>query len=477
LLKFYFKNMINQYLEEKIRSHFSFQPTPQQAELIGALSEFVASSDADSVFLLKGCAGTGKTSVVSALIQMLGELRMPVVLLAPTGRAAKVLSSYSGRPAFTIHRCIYREKVGGELYGDFSLNVNRNRGAIFVVDEASMISNGGMDSNFGSGHLLSDLLSFVYCGDGSRIIFVGDVAQLPPVGSELSPALDRVELEGSGLKVSECFLTEVVRQSQQSGILYNATQLRQLMEGYDGSLPAIATEGFHDVHLISGAELVEEIASAYSHYGMDDVTIISRSNKRVGIINNGVRAQVLGREEELTQGDMLMVVKNNYFWAKGVEHLDFIANGDVAEVRRVRHQMDMYGFRFADVTLRFPDYGDVEIDVKILLDGLQSPAPSLSYEENTRLYQAVEADYMDITNKRDRFRKMREDAYLNALQVKFAYAVTCHKAQGGQWSCVFLDKGFVPPEQMNVDFLRWLYTAFTRATQSIYLINWEPEEH
>lgn len=464
--------MVNQFLADKIRQEFVLVPTPQQDELIDSLADFLCSTDENHVFLLKGCAGTGKTSLVSALIRTLAGFQQDVILLAPTGRAAKVLSAYAGRPAFTIHRFIYRQKVVGELNGAFDLNFNRHKNAVFVVDEASMIANGSADGNFGSGRLLEDLLQFVYNGEGNRIIFVGDVAQLPPIGELMSPALDRGAFESVGFNVSEAFLTDVVRQSEESGILYNATQMRLLMPDYDGSLPNIETQSFTDVVKISGADLVEEIASAYSHYGIDDTIIISRSNKRVNVFNNGVRNMVLYREEELTSGDLVMVVKNNYFWTKEVKELDFIANGDVAEVKRVRHHADLYGFRFADVLLYFPDY-DVEIDTKIILDTLQSQSPSLSYEENRNLYQAVEADYADVPNKRDRYKKMKENPYLNALQVKFAYAVTCHKAQGGQWGCVFLDKGFVPEEQRDVDFLRWLYTAFTRATQKVYLINWD----
>lgn len=464
--------MVNQFLADRIRSEFGMQPTAQQDELIDSLSDFVCSPECNSVFLLKGCAGTGKTSLVSALIRTLVGFQQDIVLLAPTGRAAKVLSSYANRPAFTIHRYIYRQKVVGELDGSFDLNFNRHKNAVFVVDEASMISNGSLDGNFGSGRLLDDLLQFVYNGDNNRIIFVGDLGQLPPVGELLSPALERGAFERGGFNVYEYFLTDVVRQSVESGILYNATKLRLLMPDYDGSLPDIETEQFPDVVKISGGELVEEIASAYSRYGIDDTIIISRSNKRVNVFNNGVRNTVLYREDELTGGDMVMVVKNNYYWTKDLKELDFIANGDVAEVKRVRHHTELYGFRFADVLMYFPDY-DVEIEAKVMLDVLQSQSPSLSYDDNRNLYQAVEADYADVPTKRERYKKMKENPYINALQVKFAYAVTCHKAQGGQWSCVFLDKGFVPEELRDVDFLRWLYTAFTRATQKVYLVNWD----
>ena len=463
--------MVEQYLSEKIRSNLPFLPNQQQSSLIDGLSAFISSSEINNIFLLKGCAGTGKTSVVGALIRTLEQLQQPVILLAPTGRAAKILSFYSGRPAYTIHRYIYREKVVGDPDSSFSMNFNRNRNAVFVVDEASMIANFSADSNFGSGHLLDDLLSFVYDGSGCRIIFVGDVAQLPPVGEMLSPALNKEFLQRLGFSVHEAILTDVVRQSQDSGILLNATNMRLLMPDYDGSLPDIDVS-LPDVKKICGSELIEEISSAYSKYGVDDTIIVSRSNKRVNVFNNGVRNSVLYREEELSSGDVLMVAKNNYFWSQGVDGMDFIANGDMCIARRVRRVTEVYGFRFADVLLQFPDY-DAEIECKVLLDCLQSESPSLSHADSMRLFEAVQADYMDIGNKRERFKKMKENKFLNALHVKFGYAVTCHKAQGGQWSCVFLDKGFVPPEQMNIDFLRWLYTAFTRATKQVYLVNWD----
>ncbi len=468
--------MVSQFFADRIREQFGFAPTLQQNELIDALADFLCEpGDEGLAFLLKGCAGTGKTSVVAALVRTLVSFEQNVVLLAPTGRAAKVLSSYAGLPAYTIHRCIYREKVVGEVDGVFSLNFNRNRNAIYVVDEASMISNGmgGVsDSNFGSGHLLEDLFSYVYNGQGNRIIFVGDVAQLPPVGELVSPALDTRMLSSLGLRVSEYFLTEVVRQEQQSGILANATNLRLLMPDFNGDFPNIATDGFSDVVKVNGAELIEEIASAYSKYGEDDTIVISRSNKRANLFNNGIRNQVLWREDELSSGDLIMVVKNNYFWTKDIKELDFIANGDVAQVKRVRRHSEMYGFRFADVLLYFPDY-EVEVEAKVLLDVLQSPSPSLSAEDNRKLYSEVENDYADVPTKRERYKKMKEDVFLNALQVKFAYAVTCHKAQGGQWSCVFIDRGVLSEDMVNIDFLRWLYTAFTRATQKVYLVNWD----
>lgn len=461
------------FLSEKIKSAFSHQPTAQQEELIDALSSFMVNGP-DHVFLLKGYAGTGKTSVVSALIRTMDELEQPVVLLAPTGRAAKVLASYANHSALTIHKKIYRQKVGGSIESDFSINVNLHKHTLFIVDEASMLANAG-DSVFGTGNLLDDLMSYVYRGDGCRMILVGDTAQLPPVGQDESPALCAEYMEGYGFPVDQYLLTDVVRQTDESGILYNATKLRlMLMQGIEGEKPQVDTD-FPDVKKVSGEELIEEISSAYNRDGIDETIIISRSNKRTNIFNEGIRNRILYREEDLSTGDLVMVVKNNYYWTKQAEadgKLDFIANGDIAEIRRVRRRTELYGFHFAEATLYFPDY-EIEMDAKILLDTLRSESPSLTYEESNRLFQAVQEDYMHIGNKRERMKQMREDPFLNALQLKFAYAVTCHKAQGGQWTNVFLDKGYITDEMINTDYLRWLYTAFTRATGKLYLVNWD----
>ena len=462
--------MIHKFLSTKIKNNFPHDLTLQQNELVNALSDFIVSKK-EGVFLLKGFAGTGKTSVISALIKAMDELKQPVVLMAPTGRAAKVLSSYSGKGAFTIHKKIYRQKTGGELYGMFNLNVNLHKHTIFIVDEASMISNSESESHFGSGKLLDDLMEYVYGGDGCRLILIGDTAQLPPVGQVLSPALDKLQLAYYGFPVDEFTLTEVVRQAKESGVLYNATCLRDLLEeDFSGAFPKIDV-GFPDIQKISGEYLIETISSTYGKDGIEETIIISRSNKRANVFNNGIRNKVLYREEELSSGDILMVVKNNYFWSKMSKEIDFIANGDIVEVKRVQKKQELYGFRFADVTLFFPDY-EVEMDVKILLNTLQSDSPSLTYEENNRLFQAIQEDYMDIGNKRTRMVKMREDPYLNALQVKFGYAVTGHKAQGGQWKNVFIDQGYLTKEMVNKEYLRWLYTAFTRATDRLYLVNW-----
>lgn len=462
---------MEKFFLERIKSHFSHTPTPQQDLLLARLTDFVLHSR-DSIFILKGFAGTGKTSIVSALIQAMDELKQPVVLLAPTGRAAKVLSNYSGHQAYTIHKKIYRQQIVGGPEGAFSLDINLHKHALFIVDEASMISNYN-EGQFGSGHLLDDLISFVYGCEGCRMILVGDSAQLPPVGQEISPALNPDFYRGTYLSTVSYELTDVVRQAHESGILSNATRLREIIASETFAHFPKIDFSFPEVKNISGEDLIEEISSAYSKFGTDDTMIISRSNKRANIFNNGVRNRILYREEELSSGDLLMIVKNNYFWSKQTEgKLDFIANGDIAQLKRIRHTYDMYGFRFADTILFFPDY-DIELEARILLNTLQSESPSLTREESDQLYNAVQEDYLHIGNKRERYKQMRDDPWLNALQVKFAYAVTCHKAQGGQWSTVFLDQGYVTEEMINKEYFRWLYTAFTRATEKLYLVNWK----
>lgn len=464
--------MVTDFIASKILEELHFEPTKGQSNLILKLSEFVCSTD-DGIFLLNGYAGTGKTSVISALIKVLSKFDHHVALLAPTGRAAKVLSSYSGKSAFTIHRRIYRQATAGDINAHFSANTNLHRDTLFVVDEASMISNTAFETTFGSGCLLDDLIEYIYSQEGCRLILVGDSAQLPPIGQTISPALDSNVLKGYGFDITECNLTEVVRQTYESGILYNATKLRYLMlQGeIPHRLPQLELNNYADIVKVNGDELIEELSTAYSNYGTDETIIISRSNKRANIINNGVRNRILYREEEISSGDMVMVVKNNYFWSKNIEGMDFIANGDVAQIKRIRNVHELYGFHFADATLFFPDY-NVEIDAKILSDTLQSEAPALTREENERLFTAVEADYADIGIRRERIKKMKENPYLNALQIKFAYAITCHKAQGGQWCSVFLDQGYITEDMVNEEYLRWLYTAFTRATEKLYLINW-----
>ena len=470
--------MINNYLERQIKKNFPYQPTPEQENAIKLLSQFLCSPKADVTFLLRGYAGTGKTSLVGALVRTLDFLKQKVVLLAPTGRAAKVFSAYAGHPAFTIHKKIYRERAYSGEGGNFTLNDNLTTHTLYIVDEASMISNEGLSgAMFGTGRLLDDLVQFVYSGQGCRLLLMGDTAQLPPVGEELSPALYADALRGYGLEVVETDLTQVVRQEQQSGILWNATALRRLIAEEEwGVLPKIRVSGFPDVKLLPGNELIDALSACYDRDGTDETIVVCRSNKRANIYNNGIRAQILWREEELESGDLLMVAKNNYYWTEKEKNLDFIANGETAVVRRVRRTAEMYGFRFADVLLAFPNWQDAELEVRLLLDTLHSDAPALSREESERLFQTVLEDYVDIPLKRDRMKKMKADPYYNALQVKYAYAVTCHKAQGGQWKNVFLDQGYMSEEYLTPDYFRWLYTAFTRATDTLYLVNYPAEQ-
>lgn len=470
--------MINNYLERQIKENFPYQPTPEQENAIKLLSQFLCSPKADVTFLLRGYAGTGKTSLVGALVRTLDFLKQKVVLLAPTGRAAKVFSAYAGHPAFTIHKKIYRERAYSGEGGNFTLNDNLTTHTLYIVDEASMISNEGLSgAMFGTGRLLDDLVQFVYSGQGCRLLLMGDTAQLPPVGEELSPALYADALRGYGLEVVETDLTQVVRQEQQSGILWNATALRRLIAEEEwGVLPKIRVSGFPDVKLLPGNELIDALSACYDRDGTDETIVVCRSNKRANIYNNGIRAQILWREEELESGDLLMVAKNNYYWTEKEKNLDFIANGETAVVRRVRRTAEMYGFRFADVLLAFPNWQDAELEVRLLLDTLHCDAPALSREESERLFQTVLEDYADIPLKRDRMKKMKADPYYNALQVKYAYAVTCHKAQGGQWKNVFLDQGYMSEEYLTPDYFRWLYTAFTRATDTLYLVNYPAEQ-
>ena len=469
--------MLNNDLSQQIKRNFFYKPTGEQEITIESFVNFLFSPKTDAIFLLKGYAGTGKTTLISALVNTLDQLKQKCVLLAPTGRAAKVFSHYAGHPAYTIHRKIYRQRTFSNELDNFVMNANLHQHTLFIVDEASMIANEGLSGGmFGTGRLLDDLIHYVYAGQGCRLMLIGDTAQLPPIGEEESPALSASMLEGYGLEVTEHCLTQVVRQEQDSGILYNATSLRQyIAEEEYFSLPRIKADGFPDIRIISGGELIDTINECYDKAGMDETMIICRSNKRANLYNKGIRNTILYREDELNTGDLLMVAKNNYYWGADCKEMDFIANGDIAVVRRVRRTHEMYGFRFADVTLCFPDYNDLELDVKILLDTLHSDAPALTREESDRLFQAVQENYGDITVKRERMKKIKKDTWYNALQVKYAYAVTCHKAQGGQWQRVFVDQGYMTEEMLTPDYYRWLYTAFTRATEVLYLVNW-PEE-
>lgn len=520
---------IQEFIDEVVRE-FGFTPTHDQLNALETFARFLADREQNCVMVMRGSAGTGKTSLAGAMVRTFTRLGQKLLLMAPTGRAAKVFAMNSGHTAFTIHRKIYREKSYSGIGGQFNLNDNMHKNTLFMIDEASMIGRGGgMTSDFGTGDLLSDLVQFVYNGQNCRMLLVGDCAQLPPVGEEEAPALHAEVLESMGLKVYECDLREVLRQSQDSGILVNATYIRSLTpgpsprreevqlesdcglidsnmgesrlnsslsprrgevqlqsdSGLDFSefscdnllkvgLPRIRFKGFADIVMVPGDELVERISSSYADVGMDETMVVTRSNKRVNVYNQGIRATVLDREDELCTGDLLMVVKNKYLNKPQGDHgqLAFIANGDRVKVQRVRNIRELFGFRFADVWLQFPDYDDFEMQQTVVLDTLTTEAPALTHEQQEQLYEAVMEDYADIPLKRDRMAKLKQDEYFNALQIKYAYAVTCHKAQGGQWAHVYIDQGYMTDDMLTPDYIHWLYTAFTRATEKLFLVNW-----
>ena len=465
--------MITDELKYRIHNAFGHVPTSEQEAAIDCFVRFMADRREEAVMVLRGAAGTGKTSLSAAIVQALVSLEQRLVLMAPTGRAAKVFSLFAGQPAYTIHRRIYRQK---SLEGAFDLNYNSAQDTLFMVDEASMIANASSfgDSIFAGGQLMDDLIRFVYNNKNCRLMLIGDQAQLPPVGETESPALMADVLRGYGLHVYECNLSEVLRQSEESGILWNATEVRCLMEDGRCILPKIRFQGFADIRNVPGDELIETLAESYRRVGQDETIVVTRSNKHANIYNQGIRNRVLDREDELCGGDQIMIVKNNYYWIQGEDQkqIAFIANGDRAVVRRVRHVHEQHGFRFADVTMTFPDYDDYELTATVLLDTLTSEAPALTREQQDLLYNKVMADYADIPQKQERVKKVREDKYFNALQVKFAYAATCHKAQGGQWAHVYVDQGYMTDDMLTPDYLHWLYTAFTRATEQLYLVNW-----
>ena len=478
-----------------ILDRFGFEPTADQMNALQCFGQFLASRNDMPMMLMRGSAGTGKTSLVSTMVQTLVALHQKVVLMAPTGRAAKVLSISSSLPASTIHRKIYRQKT---MLGDFNLNDNLHTDTLFVIDEASMISTFSMgETGFGSGNLLDDLIQFVYSGRNCRMLLIGDTAQLPPVGEDESPALIPEILYGYGATLFECDLSEVLRQEQESGILYNATAIRSLIQHEEATeLPKLKFRGFSDILSLPGNEIIDTLSSSYSHVGIDDTIVITRSNKNATMYNNGIRAQVLDREELLERGDQVMIVKNHTLPSLNPNpstlntklsplnsnpstlnsQPSFIANGDKAIVVRVRNFRELYGFHFADAILRFPDYDDFELDTIVLTDTLQSDAPALTQEQSNALFKAIEEDYADIPRKADRMKAIREDAYFNALQIKYAYAVTCHKAQGGQWSHVYIDQGYMTDDMLTPDYIHWLYTAITRGKEKVYMVNWRKEQ-
>lgn len=472
--------MIDDFFKNRISDKLGHTPTHGQTQTINNLLSFLNDSEKFCIYALTGYAGTGKTSLISALINVLTEIKIKTVLLAPTGRAAKVLSNYSGQPATTIHKCIYRKKSTKKADSGFAINFNIHKDTIFIVDEASMIGNIDTgNSFFGSGRLLDDLLNFVFNDNNCRLILLGDIAQLPPIGTNLSPALDKGYLSSLGMKVYSSELTEVVRQSEESGILENATAIRELMTIEDIPFPKLTTQNFTDIKSISGAELLDELESCYSKYGVHETKIVCRSNKYANKYNLGIRNRIMWKEEDISHGDLLMVVKNNYSWLPEKAEIEFIANGDIIEVLRIGKRYELYGHTYVDLTVSFVDYPELEIDVKVILDTLSLDTPSMPETYYKELYQQLQLDYEHITDSGKRHEEILKDPFFNALQIKFAYAVTCHKSQGGQWSAVFVDHGWLNKEEMTApnkyEFLRWLYTAITRSTEKLYLVNFDKE--
>lgn len=477
---------------ERIIRQFGFSPTPDQMVALQTFARFLADREPNAVMILRGSAGTGKTSLAAAMVRTMHSLGQKLMLMAPTGRAAKVFSQSSGLQAYTIHRTIYREKSHTGTGSSFSINFNKQRNTLFVADEASMINNNATyDSSFGSGSLLDDLMQFVYGGEGCRLLLIGDKSQLPPVGEHEAPALSSSVLASYNMRVYQCDLNEVLRQDSASGILHNATIIRNKLEestSYltkietgkaQAILPKIRLGSFTDIVVMPGNEIVESISSSYSQVGEDETLVITRSNKHANIFNQGIRNSILDREDALCGGDMLMVVKNKYEnptstfnGTSNRKEVSFIANGDRCIVRRIRRFEELYGFHFAEVTLQFPDLDDYELETTIIMDTLTSEAPSLTHDQSETLYNNVLEDYLDIPLKTDRLKALRQDKYYNALQVKFAYAVTCHKAQGGQWKHVYVDQGYMTDDMLTPEYFHWLYTAFTRATEKLFLVNW-----
>jgi exodeoxyribonuclease V len=463
-------------LSRLLHENFVHEPTSGQSEFLKLAAEFMLDREERNLLVLKGYAGTGKTSVVKAIVDVLDKYDHGYVLLAPTGRSAKVLSRYSSRAAFTVHKKIYRLRAGADGAMHLMLMQNIHKNTLFIVDEASMIQNNSADTaGFFSGRpLLDDLMDYVFNGNNCKLILIGDTAQLPPVGMDISPALDIKYLTSSfGIKVRNFELTEVVRQESSSGVLANATSMRKQINSFlnnKDQWPKL--KAFPDVVFVDGTALEDAIYQAYADYGEEETIIICRSNKRANIFNAQIRARILGRDSELTGGDKMMVVKNNYFWLPETSSAAFIANGEMLEIQRVKTVQELYDFRFAEATVRLVDYPDeLTFEVMLLLDTIESENPALSNTESKKLYENILEDYQDIPEKRKQMVKVKEDKHYNALQVKFAYAVTCHKSQGGQWKAVFVDVGYVSEKNSDREFLRWLYTAMTRATEKLFLIN------
>ncbi len=467
--------MLTDFIISRIKAELPFEPNEEKGALFEVLGAFLVSTERQKAFILRGYAGTGKTSVVSALVRALEKLRQPCVLLAPTGRAAKVIARYSGRPAYTIHKYIYRQsQLGVEA---FTLSDNLHRHTLFIVDEASMISARRNNTPFGSGNLLDDLVRYVYAGEGCSLLLLGDNAQLPPVGATESPALDATHIAGYGLTVSEFCLTQVARHTLDSGILNNATRLRSLLEEDRAcTIEDLEVTPADDVVRLQGNDIVEAIEQSYNAVGSEETLIITRSNKRTNLYNQGVRAHILWKDDEISTGDRLMVSKNNYFWTQDYANLPFLANGDSLEVVRLRNERELYGFRFADAVLRLVDY-DWEVDAVLWLDTLTTDTPEQNQQLQHLLFSRIAEDYPELRSKKEMVKKVYESPYYNALQVRFAYAVTCHKAQGGQWRHVYIDAGNIARDEARTanpaerrEYLRWLYTAVTRATGKVFVI-------
>jgi len=462
--------MNNDYFWHKVKEKFVFDFSDNQKEVLSSFIDFLFSNNSNSLFLLKGYAGTGKTKLASAIINALNEIYAKFILLAPTGRAAKVFSSYSNFPAFTIHKQIYRQKNNTDTMYSFALGYNKDVSTLFFIDEASMIGESGGDLSFGSGNLLDDIMQYVYNGKNNRLVLIGDEAQLPPVGTDLSPALSKDYLETAyDLTVYEVEMSEVMRQTENSGILYNATTIRSMIGSSSNNL-IFKLNKFPDIFKIGGSELLELLEDSYSHYGIEETIVLCRTNQRANKFNEGIRRTILYREDDFSSGDRVMIVKNNYFCAKDYEDIDFIANGEIATIKRIGRRSDYYDFHFikADILL---DGNNQEITSQILMDTLTSDSSALPYEENKKLFYNIQKDYPEIKSRRKLIDKVKENEYFNALQMKFAYAVTCHKAQGGQWDAVFVDQGWLTETMMDDNFWRWLYTAVTRARKKLYLLN------
>lgn len=467
--------MIEKHFLTVVSERFGFEFSPSQQLAVERFITFFFKRGETDLFLLKGYAGTGKTSLVAAIVNTLQYFDYTYVLMAPTGRAAKVFSAYADQPAFTIHKKIYRQQKSQEGIGYFDLGFNVNNRTIFFVDEASMIAAYSYDSHFGSGSLLDDLMQYVYNGRGNRLVFIGDTAQLPPVGTHLSPALDADFLRTHyASEVDEVVLTDIVRQAESSGIIYNATLVREMIGGGVFSKLKMKTSPFPDIRQISGSELLEELDSCYSAVGEDETMVICRSNRQANRYNAGIRSRILYREEALTGGDKIMIVKNNYYWGAEYDKIDFIANGDMATVVKVGKDKELYGFHFVQVRLNIYGYEE-EMSCWMVLDTLTSEQPALSQEDHRRLYMAIEEDYPEIRSRAKRSKKIQENEYYNALQIKFAYAITGHKSQGGQWDAVFVDPGWYGEDLPDDEYWRWLYTAFTRARKQLYLINFKKD--